>query len=307
MYQQKKRGQPWSEPQVLVVPPVQNYSIYYHKLSLDRLGRLFLSYSYRSSQVPYGVDFENAAREHVWRSMLFSDDGGATWRFPTTEAFAAGVLEGDDGKLRPGRVAGTVTDLDGSPVDGAQIEALQSVATDNEGRFMLDPVYVDSVPFAVTKDGYYPHLELVSLHDDQAVNLQVQLQPVLKQDVTIAQLLASNETTSTELISLPGRLQIHYTRRLGGAVTFDLVGIDASKSYRGVRFEARNESGRGTTVDLLATLHHSEGTKTESLEVRRVWDTYEIRLEEGAAERITLGLVGSDDTKVAIRNVKVMY
>lgn len=306
-YQQKAPGQPWSEPRILVVPPVPNYSIYYHKLSIDRLGRLFLSYSYRSSQEPYGVDFDNAAREHPWRSMLMSDDGGTTWRIPTTEDFATGVLAGDDGTLRPGTIKGVVTDLAGPPLAGAQVSPRGWITTDDEGRFTLGPVYVDTVTLMVEKEGYYPHREEISLRESPTVRVAVQLRPVLEQDVELADLAARNYRSFAELGLLPGRMQIHYTRRIGGSVSFDLDYVDASRTYQGVRFEARNESARGTTVNVMATAHHSGGSSTQTLVLRRVWDTYEIRLDDGALHELTLGLVGSDDTKIAIRNVKVLY
>ena len=42
-------GQPWEEPRILVVPPFSEYSVYYHRLTIDPQGRLFLSYDYWST------------------------------------------------------------------------------------------------------------------------------------------------------------------------------------------------------------------------------------------------------------------
>ena len=40
-YQRKPKGKPWEPPRVLILPPFSEYSVYYHRLTIDRRGRLF--------------------------------------------------------------------------------------------------------------------------------------------------------------------------------------------------------------------------------------------------------------------------
>ena len=74
-YQQKRPGEPWQAPKVLVVPPFSEYSIFYHRLTIDRLGRLFLSYDYWSTHWFYRMDHRGNRR-----ALLMSPDGGKTWK-----------------------------------------------------------------------------------------------------------------------------------------------------------------------------------------------------------------------------------
>ncbi|MCS7238603.1 MAG: BNR repeat-containing protein [Thermoguttaceae bacterium] len=77
--QRKKPDQPWQEPVVLIIPPFSEYSVYYHRLTIDRKGRLFLSYDYWSTHWFYRID--HFGRRRV---SMFSADGGRTWKFLTT-------------------------------------------------------------------------------------------------------------------------------------------------------------------------------------------------------------------------------
>ena len=74
-HMKKPPGEPWSEPRRLVVPPFSEYSIYYHRLTIDRLGRLFLSYDYWSTYWFYRNDHRGNRR-----ALMMSDDGGDTWK-----------------------------------------------------------------------------------------------------------------------------------------------------------------------------------------------------------------------------------
>ncbi|MFG0261262.1 MAG: BNR-4 repeat-containing protein [Novipirellula sp. JB048] len=73
-YSRKPPGQPWSEPQVLVVPPFSEYSVFYHRLTIDRRGGLWLSYDYWSTFWFYRNDHHGSRR-----ALMTSPDGGATW------------------------------------------------------------------------------------------------------------------------------------------------------------------------------------------------------------------------------------
>ena len=81
-YQRKRPGQPWEEPRVLVVSAFSEYSIFYHRLTIDRLGRLFLSYDYWSTYWFYRTDHWGTRR-----ALIMSPDGGDTWKLVETPDF----------------------------------------------------------------------------------------------------------------------------------------------------------------------------------------------------------------------------
>ncbi len=74
-YQRKPPGGDWEPPVSLVVPAFGEYSVYYHRLTIDRHGALFLSYDCWSTFWFYRTD-----RRDRLRSVLTSDDGGRRWR-----------------------------------------------------------------------------------------------------------------------------------------------------------------------------------------------------------------------------------
>ena len=86
--QHKPKDGPWSDAQPLVIPAVPGYSIYYHKLTVDRLGALYLSYSYWTSDETYQSQFPG--RYHH-RAVLVSRDGGERWKLAETEDFLEGM------------------------------------------------------------------------------------------------------------------------------------------------------------------------------------------------------------------------
>ena len=86
-YQRKRPGQPWGPPKILVVAPFSEYSIFYHRLTIDRRGRLFLSKDYWSTYWFYRND-QRGSRGH-WRTLLMSPDGGETWRLAEEDDLVA--------------------------------------------------------------------------------------------------------------------------------------------------------------------------------------------------------------------------
>jgi hypothetical protein len=70
----KRPGEAWSEPRVLVAPPLSEYSIFYHRLTIDRKGALFLSYDYWSTFWFYRTDHWGSRR-----ALLRSADG-VVWK-----------------------------------------------------------------------------------------------------------------------------------------------------------------------------------------------------------------------------------
>lgn len=74
----KRPGEPWSEARPLIVAPFSEYSIFYHRLTIDRRGKLYLSYDYWSTFWFYRNDHKGNRR-----SLIISSDSGKTWRLTT--------------------------------------------------------------------------------------------------------------------------------------------------------------------------------------------------------------------------------
>jgi hypothetical protein len=79
-YQRKRPGKPWEPPRILIVPPFSEYSVFYHRLTIDRKGRLFVSYDYWSTYWFYRTDHQGSRR-----ALLMSPDGGESWRLANTD------------------------------------------------------------------------------------------------------------------------------------------------------------------------------------------------------------------------------
>lgn len=75
----KPPGKPWEAPRVLIVPPFSEYSVFYHRLTIDRMGRLFLSYDMWSTYWFYRTDHRGSRR-----ALLTSPDAGTTWKLAET-------------------------------------------------------------------------------------------------------------------------------------------------------------------------------------------------------------------------------
>jgi hypothetical protein len=90
IHQSLSPGQSWSAPDLIVVPPMSGYSQYFQKLTIDRLGRLFVSCSYFSQRDPPAT---RVFRRFHHRMVLISEDSGRTWRFATTGDFLSGIAE----------------------------------------------------------------------------------------------------------------------------------------------------------------------------------------------------------------------
>ncbi len=83
-YQTRPKDGPWSEARPIVVPPVSGYSIYYHKLTIDRRGNLWLAYQYYSGDEIYRKSFLAHNPHHT---LIVSKDLGTTWKLAETTDF----------------------------------------------------------------------------------------------------------------------------------------------------------------------------------------------------------------------------
>jgi hypothetical protein len=89
-YKRKRKGGDWEPMKRLAVAPFTEYSIWYHRLTIDRKGRLFVSFDYWSTFWYYRVDhFGNTpgrgqAGGGGRRKTIMSADGGETWKLLET-------------------------------------------------------------------------------------------------------------------------------------------------------------------------------------------------------------------------------
>ena len=74
-YMRKPVDGPWSEPRPLVIAPFSEYSVFRHRLTIDRTGRLFLSYLCWPTFWFYRMD-----QRELERALLTSADQGVTWK-----------------------------------------------------------------------------------------------------------------------------------------------------------------------------------------------------------------------------------
>lgn len=85
-YFRKRPGRQWEPPHILVVAPFSEYSIFYHRLTIDRIGRLFLSYDYWSTYWFYRMDHYGSRR-----ALVMSSDGGDRWKLVSAADFRRGI------------------------------------------------------------------------------------------------------------------------------------------------------------------------------------------------------------------------
>ena len=81
-YMSKRPAEKWSDAQPLIVAPFSEYSVFYHRLTIDRKGALFLSYDYWSTFWFYRTDHRGNRR-----ALLMSPDGGNTWKLTPSSEF----------------------------------------------------------------------------------------------------------------------------------------------------------------------------------------------------------------------------
>ncbi len=82
-YMRRPKNQPWSDPKTLLVPARAEYSIYYHRLSLDRKNRLYIAPTY------YDRILLNRSTQNRFhnRMLLVSPNQGQTFHLAETKDF----------------------------------------------------------------------------------------------------------------------------------------------------------------------------------------------------------------------------
>jgi hypothetical protein len=89
-YKRKVKGGTWEPMKRLAVAPFTEYSIWYHRLTIDRKGRLFVSFDYWSTFWFYRVDHygnspgRGQAGGGGRRKTITSDNGGESWKLLET-------------------------------------------------------------------------------------------------------------------------------------------------------------------------------------------------------------------------------
>ena len=98
VYLRKKTNENWDDHKYLTIPFRSGYSIWYHKLTLDRKGRLFCNYLYTGGGLN-GDERASYFRKYPGQSeslrflkqdpcVLVSDNGGDAWRIAITNDFS---------------------------------------------------------------------------------------------------------------------------------------------------------------------------------------------------------------------------
>jgi hypothetical protein len=97
----KEKGKPWQDMGRIILPDRLGYNIFYHNLTIDRKGRLFLSYSYYAAWLS---DQEKQEYKNKWPSnpdpdeklyahdpVIIMSEDGITWKLATTKNFSDGI------------------------------------------------------------------------------------------------------------------------------------------------------------------------------------------------------------------------
>lgn len=80
-YQHKPKNAVWEKAKPFAIAALPGYSIFYHRITIDHKGRLYLSFDYWSTWSPYRESYPNAAKRPLY---FMSADNGKTWKTMTT-------------------------------------------------------------------------------------------------------------------------------------------------------------------------------------------------------------------------------
>ena len=74
-YQRMSQDGNWNQPVLFATPGLNNYSIFYHRLTTNRQGRTYVSFTYWSTWTAYRDSFRDGAGPRQNRIVLYSDNG----------------------------------------------------------------------------------------------------------------------------------------------------------------------------------------------------------------------------------------
>jgi hypothetical protein len=89
-YQQMKKGGEWKPQKAFAIAALPGYSVFYHRLTTDRAGRLYLSFEYWSTWSPYRESYPDAAKRPLY---FTSADHGQSWQIVTTAELSTGIAQ----------------------------------------------------------------------------------------------------------------------------------------------------------------------------------------------------------------------
>ncbi|MBS0198244.1 MAG: BNR-4 repeat-containing protein [Planctomycetes bacterium] len=174
-YSRKAPDGDWpADSRLMIVPPLDGYSIYYQNLVTDRADRLYLSYGYRNEKVEYGT----GEAENHYLGLLMSADNGQTWRLVSTEDFAKAMSPqvAKDAVISTANVRGVVVNAEGQRLEGVAVTAVSTtVKTDANGEFELTGVQADDFPIAASRDGYGQSSVAVKLNGAKSQEVKITL------------------------------------------------------------------------------------------------------------------------------------
>lgn len=177
-YSRKPSEGEWpADSQLMIVPPLNGYSIYYQNLTKDRQDRIYLSYGYRNENPEYGT----GEAENHYLGLMMSADGGDHWRLVTTQDFMQNMSPevAKDATPMPATVSGIVVDGDGRPRSGVTVTAVTtSVTTDAQGAFAFAEVLADNFPIVAVREGFTPGAETVTLGGAKSQDVKITIRPV---------------------------------------------------------------------------------------------------------------------------------
>jgi len=86
-YQQMNPDNHWKPARPFAEVPLPGYAVFYHRVTVDRTGRVYLSFSYWSTWAAYRESFQNnsARRTSGADRLFFSSADGEHWNLVTTE------------------------------------------------------------------------------------------------------------------------------------------------------------------------------------------------------------------------------
>jgi hypothetical protein len=297
-YQQKPAGQPWGDAQVLIVPPTTTYSIFYHKMSLDREGRLYLSYNFRTNVG--GYNFETPV--YQYRAVITSADLGKTWQLATSQDFANGIfataptLNGT-----PGRIEARVVDKQGNPLAGVTITAgPKQTVTSEDGRFVVDDIYVNQLTLTARKQGYRSWYSQVVLPQNEVVSLLVELTQDAEMDIDFGALFSESWKIGVEAQQTNSGWRLNFNNRLGASGL--TLRFDPDEHYWAIRFEGRAVQPANQQLTMRTT--HLDGVEEQSLVLDNQWRQYEVEVPTDL-KQFNLASSGTGGT-IEIRNMRLV-